>query len=116
MTPEALNTLITTYTAAWSEPDPQARMALLEQAWDADGIYTDPTAHAPGREALHALIGGFLAANPGATFALTAPIDHHHEHIRFYWALRFANGQELAGMDYAAVSPEGKLAKIVGFF
>jgi hypothetical protein len=108
--------IVDPYLRAWNEPDPAARQALLAAVWDETGTYTDPTAHVEGRAALDAHIGRFLAANPGALFTLTAPIDHHHQSVRFFWRLRFANGQALDGMDYGELSPAGKLAKIVGFF
>jgi hypothetical protein len=112
-TPEAT---IQRYIAAWSEPDPAARQQHLAAAWDEHGTYTDRTAHLAGRAALDAHIGQFLAANPGAGFILTAPLDHHHQHVRFYWTLRFAHGAELPGMDYGELGPDGKLVKIIGFF
>ena len=108
--------LVEQYLRAWNEPDAAARQALLAACWDEAGAYTDPTAHAAGRAALHAHIGGFHAANPGAAFTLTAPVDHHHQAVRFFWRLRFAHGRELDGMDYGELSSAGKLAKIVGFF
>jgi hypothetical protein len=116
MTPDALEALISTYSAAWSETDPKKRRALLETVWEADGVYTDPQALAPGREALDEVIARFQAGNPGATFTLRGGIDHHHKYVRFYWMLRFTTGQEMPGMDYGEISPDGKLSKIVGFF
>lgn len=115
MAAQEIEQLIDGYLAAWSEPDPQARRAHLERVWDADGVYTDPNAHAAGIDALDAHIGGFHQAAPGATFTLSAPIDHHHEHVRFYWVLR-VGGQEIPGMDYGEISADGKLTRIVGFF
>ena len=115
MTPEALQQLIDGYLAAWNETDPQARRALLNQVWDANGVYTDPNVHAPGIDALDAFIGGFQASTPGAAFSLSAPVDHHHEHVRFYWVLS-VGGQQIPGMDYGELSPDGKLIRIVGFF
>ena len=117
MTPEALEQLISTFSAAWSEPDPQARRALLEKCWAAGGVYADPTsADGLNIDALDAHIGGFLAGNPGATITPQGTADHHHNHIRFDWTLHFANGQEAPGMDYGELSPDGKLLKIVAFF
>jgi hypothetical protein len=104
------------YLAAWNERDPAARDALLASLWADDGAYTDRTAHVAGRAALSAHIGGFLAGNPGARFTLDRPLDHHHGHVRFFWTLHFANGAAVPGMDYGALSPEGKLVRIVGFF
>lgn len=111
-----IETLIGDYIAAWSEPDPAARRKLLESAWDDEGSYTDPVSHAANRAGLDAIIARFLDENPGAKFTRKDKLDHHHGHIRFYWVLTFASGVQLPGMDYGEVTPNGKLAKIVGFF
>jgi hypothetical protein len=108
--------LIKNYTAAWSEPDAASRQSLLEAVWEQAGTYTDPLSRAENRAELHALIGQFLADNPGATFTLKGKVDAHHDFVRFYWTLRMSNGVEMEGMDYGEVSPQGKLVKIVGFF
>lgn len=112
----ALETLLSQYVAAWSEPDSAARQALLEAVWSSDGTYTDPQSHAVNRAELDSIIAGFLQANPNARFSLVGKVDSHHHHIRFYWLLRFQNGRELNGMDYGELSADGKLQKIVGFF
>jgi hypothetical protein len=111
-----LDTLISSYIAAWNESDPVARLDLLRTVWHEQGEYTDPLTHAPGRAALDDLIGGFLARNPGAYLELAGKIEHHHQHLRFFWKMRFANGRELHGMDYGQFSADGQLLKIVGFF
>lgn len=116
MTPQALDSLLGGYLAAWGEPDPQRRRAHLEMVWEADGVYTDPQAHAPGIDALDAHIAGFQASVPGASFTLNGVVDHHHSYIRFFWTLRLASGHEIPGMDYGELSAGGKLRKIVGFF
>lgn len=111
-----IEALIVRYTLAWSEADAEKRMQHLAAVWEDDGVYSDPLSEAPGREALHQLIGGFLAQNPGAFFELAGPVEHHHQHLRFFWKMLLANGSELRGMDYGEISPNGKLSKIVGFF
>lgn len=111
----SVDSLIEGYLAAWSEADAARRRELLEAVWETDGVYSDPQSFAPGLDALHATIGGFLASSPGAAFSLNGSIDQHHDSLRFYWTLRMG-GQEIAGMDYGEVSPVGKLRKIVGFF
>ena len=112
----ALDPLIVSYTAAWSEPDAAKRRQLLQTVWDAQGQYIDPFADVTGREALHALIGHFLADHPGTYFEVAGSIAHHHQSLRFFWKMKLADGTEIPGMDYGEVSPEGKLSKIVGFF
>jgi hypothetical protein len=116
MTPADVDILIGKYIAAWSEPDPAARRALLEVVWSADGTYTDPLSHASNREELDTLIAKFLENNSGAKFTLRDKIDFHHGYVRFYWTLHLANDRVLPGMDYGEVAPDGKLSKIVGFF
>lgn len=116
MTKEALDTLMGAYLGAWSEPDAAKRRALLEQSWEADGVYTDPQSHAPGLDALDAVIAGFQASAPTARFTLKGGVDHHHDHVRFFWTLHLPGGQEVPGMDYGEISAGGKLRRIVGFF
>ena len=108
--------MIDGYLAAWSEPDPAARRRLLDTVWAEHGTYTDPTVALSGRAALADHIGQFLHDQPGARFTLTAPLDLHHTHVRFFWTLHFAHGAALPGMDYGEFGPGGQLVKIVGFF
>lgn len=113
---DALAQLIDTYLAAWNESDAARRATLLAQCWAEDGAYTDPQSDVTGREALSAVIGGFHSGNPGSRFTLDGPIDHHHDHIRFYWTLRLGHGAEMRGMDYGRLSDHAKLTRIIGFF
>ena len=53
----SLDDLVNTYCRAWSEPDPDARRQLLDEAWDADGTYTDPMAEVAGRTAYQLVLG-----------------------------------------------------------
>lgn len=116
MTPKEISNLLEQYTGAWSEPDPQARQVLLQAAWHDTGDYTDPLAHAIGREELDGLIARFLGDNPGSRFTVREPVDHHHDFVRFFWTLHFGGGAELQGMDYGEIAADGRLRKIVGFF
>lgn len=111
-----VDALIADYVAAWSEPDPATRQRLLASAWSDDGTYIDPTSQSSDRAGLDAMIAQFHTNNPGATFTIKGNVEHHHGHIRFFWTLHFANGAEVSGMDYGQVTPDGKLARIVGFF
>jgi len=108
--------LIQKYVAAWNERDADARRALLDAVWSTGATYTDPVFHAENQAELDAVIGRFLADNPGASFTLHDPVDCHHHHVRFYWTLNLASGATLPGMDYGEITADGKLAKIVGFF
>ncbi len=116
MEQRTLKTLVHNYISAWNEPDPAARRAFLEAAWASNGEYTDPMSQASNRDELDGVISGFLANNPGAQFTVQGDINHHHRFVRFHWTLQFAAGREMTGMDFGELSPDGKLAKIVGFF
>jgi hypothetical protein len=116
MTDEEIEVLIARYIAAWNEPEANARRRHLEAAWEEAGTYSDPLAQAASRDELEALIAGFQGENPEATFTIQGKIDHHHRALRFFWMLHYPNGIQQSGMDYGEVSPQGRLAKITGFF
>lgn len=112
-----LSELIRLYTDAWSEPDRALRQQLLERVWAEDGTYTDPTAHVAGMHAFVDHIGGIFEQFPGACCELTSGIDMHHETLRFTWRMLLADGTALLdGIDFAELSTDGKLRRIVGFF
>ena len=113
----SLDDLVDTYCRAWSEPDADARRALLDQAWDEDGTYTDPLAEVAGRAALHAHIGASFADFPGMVITATSALDVHHDKGRFTWQLALPDGSvPVAGTDFVQVTTEGKIRSIVGFF
>ena len=113
----SLDALVDTYCRAWSEPDADARRALLDQAWDEDGTYTDPLAEVAGRAALHAHIGASFADFPGMVITATSAVDVHHDKGRFTWQLTLPDGSvPVAGTDFVQVTTEGKIRSIVGFF
>jgi|1185.fasta_scaffold03675_3 hypothetical protein len=109
--------VVAAYGAAWDEQDEQARRALLERAWTDDGTYTDPTAHAEGREGLVAHIGGFHARMPGFRIVIASGVDGHGGCLRFAWQMLDPQGEvALEGLDFAEQGPDGRLKRIVGFF
>jgi hypothetical protein len=113
----ALERLIDAYCAAWSEADGAARARLLADVWAEGATYTDPRAHVTGTHALAAHIGRVLASRPGARVVRTSAVDTHHGLARFAWRVVEADGTMLPdGIDFAEVSAEGKLTRIVGFF
>ena len=107
---------VAAYAAACSEPDENKRRALLEKTWAENGVYTDPTAHVEGREALVQHISGFLKSAPGARIVLTSRVDVHHHVLRFSWRLLNCDGTTADGMDFGLLGADGRLVKIAGFF
>jgi len=108
--------IVAAYGAAWNEPDDARRAALLEQAWAGNGIYTDPTATADGRDALIAHIGGFHAMMPGHSIDLTSAVDTHGGFFRFAWVMRKGDEIVIEGVDFGELAPDGRIRRIVGFF
>lgn len=108
---------VTEYCAAWSEPDPSRRLALLRKSWSEKGSYTDPTAHVEGRDALQQHIGKFFEQFPGAKIVPSSGVDVHHGKLRFGWQMIVADGSTaLEGMDYGELDEKGLIKRIVGFF
>jgi hypothetical protein len=108
---------VSAYAAAWAEPDEAMRRTLLEKAWTDDGVYTDPTAHLEGRDALLSHIGGFLAQMGEARLERSSAVDVHHGVLRFEWRIVAPDGSVVtAGFDYGELADDGRLRKIVGFF
>ncbi|WP_433654776.1 nuclear transport factor 2 family protein [Nocardia sp. CA-128927] len=113
----ALEALIDTYCAGWSDPDPVRRRKFLGEALAEGATYTDPTVHTAGIEELAAHIDGVFAQQPGMRVIRVSQVDAHHETARFGWRLMLADGTALPdGVDFVEISAEGRIRKIVGFF
>lgn len=108
---------VDTYIATWNEGDPDARAALIERAWTADGHYVDPTQEAQGHAALGAMAPGVHEQFPGYRFRRTSAVDQHHDQVRFGWDLVGADGTlAVNGIDAGEVADDGRLRRITGFF
>lgn len=108
---------VRTYGAAWNEPDREKRLALLAKVWSAESRYIDPRVEVTGPDALSGYIDAVHEAMPGARLDLEGEIEEHHGHLRFRWVLVGADGKRLLpGIDFAILAPDGKLARVVGFY
>ena len=113
----SIDEIVSAYGAAWLERAEEQRRQLLALAWAEDGIYTDPTRHVVGRDALNQAIAAFQQRRPGERIALTSGVDHHHGVVRFAWAWYGADGSTiLEGVDFGELASDGRLRRIVGFF
>jgi hypothetical protein len=113
----ALVQIIDTYCSAWNELDPARRQSLLNSIWAPHATYTDPTVHASGANELLAHITSVIARRPGAKVVRTSAVDAHHGLARFAWRVVQADGSMLPeGIDFAEISAEGKIQRIMGFF
>jgi hypothetical protein len=105
------------YVAAWNEPDPTARLALVERCWAEGGTYVDPTVELTGRAALCEHISKIQVDRPGARIEMMSGVDLHHRAVRFLWRLVRADGARGAtSIDFGYIDEDGRLTRIVGFF
>lgn len=117
MTRTPTGTAVGQYVAAWHDPDPDARRALLDACWAADGVYCDPTGRAEGRDELSAHIGSFHERLPGTRIELASGVDEHDGLLRFAWRMVSPDGAvTVDGVDFGDVDDAGQLRRIVGFF
>jgi hypothetical protein len=109
--------IIEEYIASWNETDADARRALIDQVWAADGSYTDPMAELNGRAQIDAGIAGVQQMFAGLVFSLAGPVDAHHNQARFTWHLGPADGGEpvVIGFDVAVLDPAGQIKDVLGF-
>jgi SnoaL-like domain len=110
-------TLVDTYLAAWNERDPQRRAELIERAWAPDGRLIDPPLAGDGHEGISDVAAALHEHYADHRFERTSGVDAHHEHLRFAWQLVGPDGTAaVAGIDVADLAPDGRLARVVGFF
>lgn len=108
---------VATYAAAWDEPDRRRRRAMLEASMTADATYVDPTVEIRGIAALVDHIDAVSARYPGSRLELISAVDVHHGIGRFGWRKVLADGTELPdSIDVVEIAPDGRLARIIGFF
>lgn len=113
---EEITEVVDTYLAAWNETDAAKRRQLLEASLGADLWYRDPMLEADGRDAFDAVLAAVQDQMPGHVIRRTSVIDHHHDVVRFNWALGVpGETPAFAGVDMCKHDADGKLTHIVGF-
>jgi hypothetical protein len=111
-----MNDVITRYLACWNETDPMARRKLIDDAWAADALYTDPLGEAHGRDAIDATIAEVQQQFPGLIFTLAGTVDAHHRQARFTWGLGPEGAEPLVvGFDVAVADEDEKIVSVLGF-
>ena len=108
------------YVATWNETDAGRRQAGIARAWASDGRYRDPLMASDGHAGIDAMVAGVQARFPGFVLRRTSKVDSHGGphggHCRFTWSLGPAQGPAVVeGVDFCALSPDGRLASVVGF-
>ncbi len=112
MTP---TTLWQRYADIWSA-DAATRSSELQACLHEDCSYSDINGQLEGHAALSAYMGGFQNAIPRAQFHILSTAEHHRRSLSV-WELRGADNVVLqSGKSFAALSPDGRLQHITGFF
>lgn len=114
----AVGEVVEAYFAAWNEPDPTARMQLLERSFADEGVLITPRAgRVSGRQAVQEHIGGFAQRFPGARIVASGGIDEHNGVLRYSWRIVSAEGSPLVhGTDFGELASDGRLLRIAEFY
>lgn len=107
-------TLADRYLAAWSEPNADARLALVVQACTEDATYLDPLVSGEGHQGISDMIGAVHAQFPGIRFRRTGNLQEHHGRVRFTWEVAMGDDDVLKGTDIAIVE-NGRFRDVLGF-
>ena len=110
-------TIVDGYIAAWTEPDPDRRRAIVADTFADDADYVDPLMTGEGTDGIAAMIGSAQQQYPGHRFELAAGPDAHHDRVRFAWTMVGAESGTpvAAGVDFATVAGDGRLRQVTGF-
>lgn len=105
------------YFKMWNETDPVRRRAAVEAVWTPDAQSIDPLADVVGWQAIEQFVIGLQEQYPNHTVLLGGAVDHHHNRLRFPWAIKNPAGQViLSGLDCVRLASDGRIAELTGFF
>jgi hypothetical protein len=110
-----INGIVEGYFAMWNETDPDRRRAVVEATWTRHPRYLDPMVAADGRDGLDTMVEGVHRQFPGHRFRLAGAVDAHHDRARWGWELVGPDGPVAAGVDFATLAGDGRLADVTGF-
>jgi uncharacterized protein YndB with AHSA1/START domain len=114
---ETLTSTLEAYFRAWSETDPETRMELLEACCAEDIEVKDEYAAFSGRDLLSEHIGNSLKFVPNATIYQDGEVRICRGEALIPWHVLNTEGEELfKGMNYALVSADGLMQRVVGFW
>jgi SnoaL-like domain len=107
---------ISTYFAAWNEPDSDHRRRLLERSVTDDAELVDPTGRVRGIDRIAERIGRYQSAAAGTRVEPAGGVDAHNDVVRYAWTIVDAEDQEIMeGMDVAERGDDGRLKRILMF-
>ncbi|WP_312520019.1 nuclear transport factor 2 family protein [Massilia sp.] len=110
-------TIAADYLAAWNQRHAPARREQVARLFGPEASYADPLMRGAGIDGIDAMIGAAQQQFDGHRFELRGTPDGHHDVVRFGWTLVAPGGAAVAhGLDIATVTPDGRLAGVIGFF
>ncbi len=114
---ESLPRIVSDYFEAWATKDAVARRKLLERCWDPDGEFRDSFSVVRGLDELNGHIGNAQRNMPGMRLEASAPPQLCHGYARVPWrVVNHAGGAAFSGVNFARLSPAGRITLIVGFW
>jgi hypothetical protein len=114
---ETTTTLVDTYLAAFNETDPGRRAELLAEAFATGAYVADPLLEGRGHDGLAAMAAQIHTHYPDHRLQRSTGVDRHHDVVRFGWELVAPDGAVVvAAVDVGIVAPDGRLARVAGFF
>ncbi len=103
------------YEAAWQEPDPVKRAALLDACFAVDGRIVTSGIPIRGRAALAQAMATFLADPRGLSARIVGPIDAKGPTFRFHSTITHRDGTVLPAFDAGEVDANGHIAVLITF-
>ena len=106
------------YHDIWAEPDGAVRLATLADIWSEDGLYVDPDLPqgVRGREALSDMIGTALLDLPGLSIVALTDLAVLGDRAWYRWQETKDAGPTIDGVDFIEFAPDGKIARLTGFW
>lgn len=116
----APDNVVDAYVDAWNETDAGLRRDGITRIFSNQASYRDPVMSSDGPAGIDAMLAAVQAKFPGFILKRTSGIDHHGGqkggYLRFNWSLGPPAGPSVVeGVDFCALSPDGKLMSVVGF-
>jgi len=104
------------YIAAWQEPDPAKRAALLEACFAVDGRLVTPGGVLAGRAAVAASMDAYFADPRGLTSRLVSGVDAGQTSFRFRAVPENPDGTPAVEVhDAGEIDGDGRIAVLLTF-
>jgi hypothetical protein len=111
-----MDSVIDQFFAAWSAPDLDARIGLIEGAMAPNVSYADPRTPVPlaGTEAIVEYVSGFVTSAPGAT---ATAVDRQIQSgcARATIEFKMADGHIQYGQYFVEFADDGRICRMIGF-